>query len=168
MNVIVAVDSNWGIGYNGTQQVVIPADRKHFREITAGGIVIVGRRTLEDFPGGLPLKNRINIIFTKNSEYTMEGAVVVHDLSELSEALKDYNSEKVFVIGGDSIFKMLLPYCRYAYITKIEAAPAADRFFPNLDEDPSWVIERSEPEQEFEGIKFTFVRYENRTPLELA
>lgn len=164
MNVIVAVDSNWGIGYAGTQAIVLAADRKHFRDLTDGGIVIVGRKTLEDFPGGNPLKNRTNIIITKNPDYQRDGAIVVHDLKELSDALKNYDDENIFVVGGDSIFRMLLPYCKYAYLTIIQACPVSDRFFPNLDADPDWVIDNKGSEQAENGTKFSFVKYKNLNP----
>ncbi len=167
MNLVVAVDSNWGIGYEGTQQVVIPADRKHFREVTGDGAVIVGRRTLEDFPGGKPLKNRTNIILTRNRNFQVDGALIAHDLHELSGILKNFDRDNVFVIGGDSIYKMLLPYCRLAYLTKIKATPIADRYFPNLDEDPDWTIVSQEDAVTEDGIAYAFVLYENSHPLAL-
>lgn len=165
LNTIVAVDSNWGIGYMGTQQIVIPADRKHFREVTDGGAVIVGRKTLEDFPGGKPLKNRLNIVLTSNPRLHIEGAAAVNTLSELFSLLENLDQDKVFVIGGDSVYKQLLPYCKYAYLTKIKASPPADRFFPNLDEDPNWIKGYEEAGKTDDGIEYSFVRYENKAPL---
>ena len=167
MNLVVAVDNNWGIGYAGTQQVVIPADRKHFREVTGDGAVIVGRKTLEDFPGGKPLKNRTNIVLTRNLDFQEDGALVAHDLYELVGILDAFDQNNVFVIGGDSIYKMLLPYCRLAYLTKIKASPIADRYFPNLDEDPDWIVVSEENAVTEDGIAYAFVLYENRHPLPL-
>jgi len=161
MDLIVAVDKNWGIGYEGTQPFVIPADRKFFREKTAGSAVIVGRKTLADFPGGKPLKNRYNIVMSANRELVIDGAEIVHSIEELARLLNSSDFEKVFVIGGDSIYKMLMPYCRYAYVTNIDAAPPADRFFENLDKSLSWRLDEKGEIQEHEGIKYSFDRYEN-------
>ena len=160
MDMIVAVDLNWGIGYNGTQPVVIPEDRKFFRETTAGSAVIVGRKTLADFPGGKPLKNRRNIVLSSQKDLVIPHAEVVRGLDELRTVLKSIDG-KVFVIGGDSIYKLLMPYCEHAIVTKICAAPEADRFIENLDEAESWeLIEKGET-KEHEGIQYSFDKYKN-------
>ena len=141
MNCIVAVDKNWGIGKDNKLLVSIPADMKFFREKTQeGGIIILGRKTLETFPGGQPLKNRINIVITRNKDYNVKGATVVHSIDEALKAVEEYNSENVYVIGGDSIYKQMLPYCDTAYVTRIDYAYAADAYFPNLDEDDEWEL----------------------------
>ena len=160
MDMIVAVDLNWGIGYNGTQPVVIPEDRKFFRETTAGSTVIVGRRTLADFPGGRPLKNRRNIVLSSQKDLLIPDAEVVHGLDELKTALKDTDG-KVFVIGGDSVYKLLMPYCEHAIITKICAAPEADRFIENLDESESWTLLCKGETKCHEGIEYSFDTYKN-------
>jgi dihydrofolate reductase len=165
MNLIVAVDEKWGIGLNGTQTVILPEDRRHFRRLTDGGTVVVGRRTLEDFPGKKPLSGRRNIVLSRNRALSIEGATVVATLDELFREIADTEPEKVFLIGGDSLFRLLYRYCRYAYVTKIKAAPESDSFFPNLDEDPGWTLESSGEEQTYEGVKYTFMRYENLNPL---
>lgn len=162
MNIIVAVDSNWGIGYHGTQPVVIPEDRKYFRRITDGGIVVVGRKTLEDFPGGRPLKNRENIIMSTKPGFYVEGAQVVSGIEMLFETISGKDPDKVFVIGGESVYKQLVDYCSCAYVTKIDSAPQADRFFKNLDEDPNWEIADPGVWQEYEGIKYCFMKYINK------
>jgi len=138
MDVIVAYYQNWGIGKNGTQPIVLPEDRKHFQEITEGGTVVVGRKTLEDFPNGKPLKNRKTIVLT-HQDIKIEGAVVAHGVEEVLALVKD--QPKVFVIGGASVYDALLPYCEKAYITKIYARPECDSFFKNLDESFEWAFE---------------------------
>ena len=167
MDLIVAVDSNWGIGKGGTQTVVIPEDRKHFRTLTDGGAVIVGHRTLLDFPGGKPLPGRRNIVFSRREDLTVDGATVVHTQGELCAALAGEDPGKVFVIGGDSIFKLLLPYCARAYVTKIDAVPESDSFFPNLDALPNWVLEDPGTVKTHEGINYAFQVYKNTSPLVL-
>ena len=165
MNLIVAVDNNWGIGLGGTQTVVIPEDRRHFRELTDGSTVIVGRRTLLDFPGGNPLPGRRNIVLSRNAELEIDGATVAASLDELFKLIEELPPNKVFVIGGDSVFKMLLPYCTYAYVTKLDASPEADVFFPNLDELDGWELDQDGETKEYNGIQYAFVRYKNTQPL---
>lgn len=162
MNLIVAVDENWGIGYNGTQPLVIPEDRKHFRELTAGKIVVVGRKTLEDFPNGKPLAKRENIVVTKNNGLQIDGAVMANDVSEIFEIVSKKHKRDVFIIGGASIYKMLTDYCEYAYVTKIYATPPADTYFENLDENEDWEIcDRSE-KKIYEGVAYEFITYKNK------
>ncbi len=165
MNLIVAVDNNWGIGKGGTQTLVIPEDRRHFRELTDGSTVIVGRRTLLDFPGGQPLPGRNNIVLSRNADLKIDGATVARSLDDLFKLIEDLPPNKVFVIGGDSVFKMLLPYCTYAYITKLDAAPESDVFFPNLDESDDWFPEQDGTVKEYNGIRYSFLRYKNSNPL---
>jgi len=161
MDIIVAVDQNWGIGYAGTQPVVLPEDRKRFRDLTTGCTVIVGRKTLADFPGGRPLKNRENIIMSTNAALKIEGAEVVSGTPGVFEAIEGRDPRKVFVIGGESVYRELLGHCLYAYVTKILAPFDADRFFPNLDEDKNWILESEGPILTQDGIGYRFLRYEN-------
>lgn len=164
MNLIVAVDENWAIGNKGKLLVSIPSDMKFFRQETSGEgkVVILGRKTLESFPGGRPLKNRVNIVLTKNKDFQAEGAVVVHSVEEALEAVKEYDDEKIYVIGGDTIYKQFLPYCRLAHITKIAHAYEADAYFPNLDEMPEWEITGESDEQTYFDLEYRFVRYEKK------
>lgn len=162
MKCIVAVDQNWAIGKNNKLLVSIPADMKFFRETTAGGVVILGRKTLETFPGGKPLKNRINIVITKNKDYNVEGATVVHSIDEALKAAEAYNSDDVYVIGGDSIYRQMLPYCDTAIVTKIEFAYAADTYFPNLDQDDEWEMTATSDEQTYFDLEYAFTKYERR------
>lgn len=162
MNIIVAVDQNWAIGKNNDLLVSIPADMKMFREETTGKVVILGRKTLETFPNGLPLKNRTNIIITKNKDFKVKDAIVVHSIEEALEEVKKYPSEDVYCIGGDSIYHQMLPYCDVAHITKIEFAYEADRYFPNLDEMPEWEVTAESEEHTYFDLEYRFVKYERK------
>ena len=142
MNIIVAVDKNWAIGKDNKLLVSIPADMKMFRQETTGKVVVMGRKTLESFPNGLPLKNRTNIVLTGNKDYNVKDAIIVHTVEELLEEIKKYPSEEVYCIGGDSVYKQLLPYCDTAHVTKIDFAYEADSYFPNLDEMPVFPEDR--------------------------
>ena len=157
LEAIVAVYADWGIGANGTQPLTLKADRRHFRELTDGAAVIVGRKTLADFPGGRPLKNRANIVLTRQ-DIAIEGAAVVHSVAEaLAEAAK---RRRAFVIGGESVYKALLPHMYRIYLTKIIYAPHSDAFFPDLDADPAWRIADPGAAEEEDGIPFRFMVYE--------
>lgn len=162
MNLIVAVDSNWAIGNKNELLIRIPNDHKHFREETTGKVVVLGRKTLETFPQGLPLKNRTNIILSTNPSYQVKDAVIVHSVEELLEELKKYADEDIYIIGGDSVYKQMLPYCDVAHITKIDHAYEADAYFPNLDEDPEWEITAESDEQTYFDIAYTFLKYERK------
>ena len=162
MNIIVAVDKNWAIGKNNKLLVSIPSDMKFFRSTTMGKVVVMGRKTLESFPGGLPLKNRTNIVLTSNPDYQVKDAIICHDMEEVLEKLKEYNSEDVYVIGGDSIYHQMLPYCDVAHITKIDHAFEADSWFPNLDEMPEWEITADSEEQTYFDLEFRFLKYERK------
>lgn len=137
MDLVVAVYDDWGIGKDGTQPVALSADRKFFRETTRGATVIVGRKTLADFPGGRPLPNRVNIVLTQQN-IEIPDVVVCHSPEEAVAYTESHN--RVFVIGGGSVYKQMLPFCENAYVTKVHAAPESDTYFPNLDEDNNWYL----------------------------
>lgn len=160
MNLIVAVDKNWAIGKENKLLVSIPQDMKFFRETTMGKVVVMGRKTLESFPGGQPLKKRTNIVITRDKNYSVKDAIVVHSVEEALEELKNYNSEDVYVIGGDSIYRQMLPYCDIAHVTKIDHAYEADTYFPNLDEKEDWAVTGVSDEQTYFNLEYEFVRYE--------
>lgn len=162
MNLIVAVDKNWGIGCNNKLLVSIPADMKFFRETTSGKVVVMGRKTLESFPNGLPLKNRTNIVLTKNPSFHVKGAIVLHSLEEVLEELKKYADEDIYIIGGGSIYRQFLPYCSVAHVTKINHAYEADAYFPNLDEIEEWRITADSEEQTYFDLEYTFLKYEKK------
>lgn len=159
MNLIVAVDKNWAIGQDNKLLVSIPADMKFFRETTKGNIVVMGRKTLESFPQGQPLQNRVNIVISRNKDYKVKGAVVVHSIEEAIEEAKKYEGD-VYVIGGESIYRAMLPYCQTALVTKIDHAYTADTYFPNLDEDPEWELTGETEEQTYFDLEYVFRRYE--------
>ena len=162
MNLIAAVDKNWAIGLNNKLLVSIPADMKFFRETTTGKVVVMGRKTLESFPNGLPLKNRTNIVLTSDKSYQVKDAIIVNTMEELKEELKKYPSEDIYVIGGESIYRQLLHYCDTAHITKIDHEYQADTYFPNLDKDPEWEITADSDELTYFDIPYTFVKYERK------
>ena len=160
MNLIVAVDKNWAIGKENKLLVSIPQDMKFFRETTIGKVVVMGRKTLESFPGGQPLKQRTNIVLTTDKNYSVKDAIVVHTIDELLEELKKYNDEDIYVIGGESIYRQMLPHCDVAHVTKIDHAYEADTYFPNLDEKEEWLVTGVSDEQTYFNLEYEFVRYE--------
>ena len=160
MNLIVAVDKNWAIGLGNKLLVSIPADMKFFRQTTTGKVAVMGRKTLESFPGGQPLKNRTNIVITRDANYKVKDGIVVSTIEEALEELKKYNDEDIFVIGGESIYRQMLPYCKTAFVTKIDHAYDADTFFPNLDEMEDWKLTGISEEQTYFDLEYVFARYE--------
>lgn len=159
MNMIVAVDNNWAIGCRGGLLVRIPNDHKNFRLKTKGNVVVLGRKTLETFPQGLPLAGRTNIILSTDTEYRVKDAIVVHSEEELLEELKKYNDDEVYIIGGESVYKMMLPYCDKAYVTKIDHDYEADTYFPNLDVLEDWELIDESDEQTYFDIAYQFIEY---------
>lgn len=162
MDAIVAVYSDWGIGDGGTQPVVLKADRRHFRSLTDGSAVIVGRKTLADFPGGKPLANRFNIVVSRQG-INVDGALVVHSIGEALDAAEDF--EQCFVIGGASVYMQFFNYLERVYVTKIDTEPQSDSFFPNLDRNPEWECVSQEPWEEEDGIRYCFCTYEKKFSL---
>ena len=157
MELIVAVYDDWGIGRDGTQPIALSVDRKFFRETTRGAAVIAGRKTVGDFPGQKPLPGRMNVILTRgNEEYP--GFTVCRSPEEALEQVKDQN--RVFIIGGGTIYRQMLPLCDRAYITKVHVAPESDTFFPNLDEDPRWKLAETLMQGEENGIAYQMCLYE--------
>ena len=163
MKIIVAADKNWGIGKNNELLVHIPNDMKMFRQTTTGKVVVMGRKTLESFPNGMPLPNRTNIVLTTDQDYKAKGAIVVHSKEELLEELKKYPKEDIFIIGGESVYRMMLPYCTTAHVTKTDYAYDADTWFPNLDEMPDWKITAEGEEETYFDIEYQFLKYERQS-----
>ena len=159
MNAVVAVDKNWAIGNKGKLLVSIPNDMKRFRQITTGKIVVLGRKTLDTFPQKQPLKNRTNIILTRDMDYKVSDAIIVHSIDELLEELKKYPTEDVYIIGGDSVYAQMLPYCDTVYATNIERAYEADTYFPNLDKLDEWSVEEESEEQTYFDLEYVFRTY---------
>lgn len=160
MNLIAAVDENWAIGKNNQLLVSIPADMKFFRTTTTGKVVVMGRKTLESFPNGLPLKNRTNIVLTHDRSYRVKDAIIVYSMDELWEELKKYDSDDIYVIGGESIYRQLVDACDVAHITKIDFAYDADAYFPNLDEKTDWELTADSEEQTYFDLIYHFLKYE--------
>ena len=160
MNLIAAVDQNWAIGNKNKLLVRIPDDQKFFRETTTGKVVVMGRKTLESFPNGLPLGNRTNLVLTHDKNYQVKDAIVLHSLEELHAELQKYPSEDIYVIGGETIYRQLLDECDVAHITKIDYAYDADAYFPNLDERPEWKITADSEEQTYFDLEYYFYKYE--------
>lgn len=159
MKLIAAVDSNWAIGYKNQLLVRIPHDQKWFQSTTMGKVIVLGRKTLETFPNGVPLAGRTNIVLTTDKSLKVRGATVVHSIDELLTELKRYNSEDVYVVGGESVYNQLLDMCDTAYITKIDYVYEADRYFPNLDENKSWELREESDEQTYFDLEYTFRTY---------
>lgn len=162
MNLIVAADANWAIGNKDKLLISIPNDQKHFREETTGKVVVLGRKTLQTLPQGMPLQNRTNIILSRNPGFSIKGATIVHSIAELLEELKKYNTEDVYVIGGESVYRQLIPYCDRAHVTRIDHVYQADTYFPNLDQDPGWEITADSDELTYFDIPYQFVQYERK------
>ena len=159
MYLIAAADKNWAIGKNGGLLYRLPQDMKFFRETTQGSVVVMGRKTLDSFPGGKPLKNRVNIVFTRNADFEREGVITCGSADELMKILDGYKDKNVFVIGGEQIYRLLLPYCTRAYITRVNAEAEADSYLPDLEKE-GWHITSESDTLTDNGIDFKFVVFE--------
>jgi len=159
MELIVAVYDDWGIGRDGTQPIALNADRKFFRETTRGAMVIVGRRTIEDFPGQKPLPGRLNVALTRSGG-EIPGFTVCHSPEEAAELAK--TAQRAMVIGGGSIYRQMLPLCDTAYVTKVHCTPESDTYFPNLDEDPDWYLAETLQSGEENGISYEMCLYRRK------
>ena len=162
---IAAVDRNWAIGYQGKLLADNPEDMKFFRETTKGAVLLMGRKTLESFPGGRPLKGRVNLVLSASQEPSFReeaGTVLIfrQTIKELLACAESYPERSVFVIGGGSIYRQFLPFCSIAYITRMEAEFPADTWFPDLDRDPDWSLAEEGEEKQGDGFSFRFCRYE--------
>ena len=156
MELIVAVYDDWGIGCCGTQPIALSADRKFFREMPRGAMVITGRRTIDDFPGKKPLPGRVNVAISRNAQ-EIPGFTLCRSPEEAAELAKTV--DRAMVIGGGSVYRQMLPLCHTAYVTKVHCAPKSDTFFPNLDEDPQWVLAEILQSGEEDGIAYEMCRY---------
>ena len=159
MELIVAVYDDWGIGCCGTQPIALSADRKFFREMTRGAMVIAGRKTIGDFPGKKPLPGRVNVALTRGNP-ELPGFTICHSPEEAVELAK--TAERAMVIGGGSIYRQMLPYCDTAYITKVHVTTNSDTFFPNLDEDENWYLAETLLAGEENGIGYEMLLYKRK------
>ena len=156
---ILHADEKWGIGKNNGLMFSIPKDMKFFRETTSGKTVVMGGNTLRSFPHGNPLKNRVNIVLSREME--RDDCVIVRNYDELKAELKNRKDEEIYIIGGGSVYAALLPYCEEILVTKVNADGGADVFFPNLDEDGNFVVKSASEEVEDNGYTIRFVTYQN-------
>ena len=162
MRAIFCADEKWGIGKGNGLLFSLPKDMKFFRETTKGKVVVMGRKTLESFPGGQPLKGRVNIVLS--SQEAKEGTVGAKSLDALFGLLKNYPEDEVFVLGGESVYNALLPYCSEVYVTKVAADGKADTFVPDLDEEEAFVLAAEGEPVEDNGYTLRFCTYKNRAP----
>ena len=159
MELIVAVYDDWGIGKDGTQPIALSADRKFFRETTRGCMVIVGRRTIGDFPGQKPLPGRVNVALTRTAQ-EIPGFTVCTSPEEAAELAK--TADRAMVIGGGSIYKQMLPMCDTAYVTKVHCTPESDTYFPDLDADENWYLAETIQSGEENGIRYDICLYKKK------
>ena len=166
MDLIVAADKNWAIGKGGDLIYSIPEDMKFFRRTTLGKTVVMGRKTLESFPGGKPLPKRVNVVLSSNPDYAPEGAVAVHNYSEPFAEIAKYPEDDVMLIGGGRLYTDLAKYCRRAYITLIDAAAeGTDTFIPDFDNLDGWELEEVSESLETGGYTIRFATYINQNPV---
>lgn len=165
MKAILHADKNWGIGRKNGLMFSLPTDMKFFRKSTNGGVVVMGSNTLRSFPGGMPLKNRINIVFSHSLK--RDDCVVVNSLSALKEELKKYPDLPIWVIGGSSVYELLLPYCEKVEVTRVETTGNADSFFPDLDKDENFILSTRGENIEDNGYVIHFDEYTNLHTKEL-
>ena len=169
MKLVVAVDQNWAIGYKGELLARVRADLKNFSAITTGHTVVLGSKTLSTFPGGRVLKNRTNIVMTRNENFRPEGAIIASSVEQLLDIIKDMDTDEVYVIGGASIYTQLLPYCDTAIVTKFNKSYEYDAAIDNLDLSPDWECvevgewQKSNPETDSEAdLEFCFTTYKRK------
>lgn len=157
--IIASADNNWGIGYKNRLLARVPEDMKSVSEKTKGKVIVMGRKTLESFPSGKPLPDRLNVVLTRDINYSAEGALIVHSIEELMEALKDYQGE-IYVFGGGSIYRQLMPYCSRAYITRLRHEFPADTYLPCFDNLNEWeLVYSSDWKTSKTGICYKFTEY---------
>jgi len=162
MNLIVAVDKNWGIGCGGELLARIPEDMKYFRDKTLGKVVVMGRKTFESLPNGA-LPERRNIVLTRDKCFTANDVEICNSFERFLTNHIGINTDNFFIIGGETIYEQALPYCKYAYVTKINSEFPADRFMDNLDDEKysNWIIESTRKEKTQSGIGIEFTKYVN-------
>jgi len=165
MNLIVSVDNNWGIGYRGQLLFCIPEDMRYFKRMTENKIVIMGSSTLKSLPGAKPLLNRVNIVLSKNKAPEVTGVIICDSLAQLSVAINNYNTDDIFVIGGQIVYAQLLNCCATTYVTKVLTSRDADVYFPNLDQLQNWRMISESEVKYHNDIPYTFCIYHNINPL---
>ncbi len=171
MKAVVAIDKEWGIGCKGGLLVHVRADLKRFYQLTVGKTVILGSKTLQTFPGGKVLKNRTNLILSRNPAFAVEGGTVFASIDALLSFLQEHPETDAVVIGGGTIYQQLLPYCDEVYVTQFDRVYEKDTYFPNLDSDPAWICAetgetlKSDPETDSEkDLTYRFLLYKRISP----
>ena len=159
---ILCVDKKWGIGRRNGLLFSLPKDMKFFKEKTTGNVVVMGLATFLSLPKQEPLKDRINIVLCDNPDWKAQGVTVVHSSKELTEEIKKYDTDSVFIIGGASVYSQFVPLCSEAYITKFNAQKDADKFFPNLDKDENWFLAEESDVKSEKDVEFVFTLYKNK------
>ena len=162
MNLIACVDSHWGIGNKGKKLVSIPSDQKLLQELTSGKVVVAGRKTMESLPGGTTLKGRKNIVLSSRKDYSYGDAKVVYDMEEAIKELSLYNDDDIYIIGGAKVYEEFLPYCKRAFITKIDYVYEADCFLQNLDKSEEWIMTHDTEEQTYYDLEYRFYQYQRK------
>ncbi len=166
MHLIAAADDNWAIGKDNELLIHISEDMRYFRSLTTGNVVVMGRKTLESFPGGKPLSDRVNIVMTRQKNYDAKGAAVVCSADELREELKKYDTDQIYIIGGAQMYAMMTPYCEDAYITRLYYSYEADAFMPDLDKTAGWEIATRGEEKTCFDLIYRFLVYKNTNPMD--
>lgn len=167
MNLIVAVDSAWGIGKDGRLLFRIREDMKRFRHLTVGKTIVFGRRTMETFPDGRPLADRNNIVMTRSASFPDEGIRACRSAEALFSIIRPIPKTDVFLIGGESVYRQFLPYCDTAFVTRVEGDFGADAFFPDLDTNPDWELTEIGEEMTDGTLKYRWSEYRNLHPKEI-
>lgn len=161
MNAIVACDENWAIGKNGKLLVHLPGDLQYYKDKTIGKSIVIGRKTLESFPGCKPLPKRENIVLTTNDSYEKDGCIICHSIEQVMNRLEKVASDDVFISGGDSVYKQFLPYCDTFYVTHIlEFFSGIDSYFPNISEMDDIKMTWKSDVREEKGTRYYFAKYE--------
>lgn len=163
MNLIAAVDANWGIGKDGGLLVHLPGDLRYFKEKTMGKVVVMGRATLESLPGGNPLPNRTNIVLTSQTDFAKDGCIVAHDLQELAQICADYPPEDIMIIGGEQVYMQLIRQCDRIFITKIFETFDADKHLMNVDRMKHFELVWESDVMEENGMQYQFVEYRRKS-----
>ncbi|MBR5228353.1 MAG: dihydrofolate reductase [Firmicutes bacterium] len=158
MKMIVAADKKGGIGKNGDLLVSIPTDMKYFREQTMGKTIVMGRATLESFPGAKPLPKRRNIVLSTKLQ-PAEGIEICRSVDEVLELLKDENPDSIMIVGGGTVYKAFMPYCSHALITEIDETFDADTFIDLPAESDEWELESRQPDITENGVTYAFAVY---------
>jgi len=163
MKAILSADLNWGIGCGGKLLQRVPEDMKFFRRMTDGKVVVMGRETFESLPGKQPLKDRINIVLSRSAVFDDDRLILCRSLEELKNELKKYDSDDIFIIGGESVYTQLLPYCTEVFVTRFEKEFTADRHFPDLDKMANWELAEQSEQYFYNDLGFRFLRYANKS-----